>query len=83
MYTVLLQYIKVKVKNVKNGATLTKSFINGARVNELQISKRDLQYLYKDDDNAYFMHPDTFEQVTVPLSSIENNQYLKDGEKFN
>lgn len=75
--------IKVKVKNVKNGATLIKSFMNGARVNELQITKRDLQYLYKDEDNAYFMNPDTFDQITMPLENIEDNQYLKDGEKFN
>ena len=75
--------IKVKVKNIKNGATLVKSFINGARVNELQITRKDLQYLYKDDDAAYFMNPETFEQVTMPLDSIEDSQYLKEGESFN
>lgn len=75
--------IKVKVKNVRNGATLIKSFINGARVNNLQIMKKDLQYLYSDDTSAYFMNPITFEQVNVPLTVIDDSQYLKEGENFN
>lgn len=75
--------IKVKVKNVKNGATLIKSFINGARVNDLQIAKKDLQYLYKDETSAYFMNPSTFEQIEIPLSIIEDDHYLKEGENFN
>lgn len=75
--------IKVRVKNVRNGATLEKSFINGARVNNLLITKKDLQFLYKDDDSAYFMNPITFEQITVPLPVVSEDQYLKEGENFN
>lgn len=74
--------IKVKVKNIKTGSTTEKSFINGARVNSMQITKKDLQYLYKDDEFAYFMHPDTFEQVTMSLKIAEGAAYLKDGENF-
>lgn len=75
--------IKVRVKNIRNGATLEKSFINGARVNNLHITKKDLQYLYKDDTVAYFMNLTTFEQIEIPLKIIESGQYLKDGETFN
>ncbi|MBP9719005.1 MAG: elongation factor P [Candidatus Levybacteria bacterium] len=75
--------IKVKVKNVRNGATLIKSFINGARVNNLQIAKKDVQFLYKDDTDAYFMNPITFEQLTIPLTVIGEHEYLKEGHDFN
>lgn len=75
--------IKVKVKNVRNGATLIKSFINGARVNNLQISKKDVQFLYKDDAEAYFMNPTTFEQLSIPLTVIGEHEYLKEGMDFN
>lgn len=74
--------IKVKVKNVKSGSTTEKSFINGARVNNLHIIKRDLQFLYKDDTDAYFMHPETFEQVQIPLRVIPEHPYLKEGMSF-
>ena len=36
--------IKVKVKNIRTGSTTEKSFINGARVNNVQVLKKDLQY---------------------------------------
>lgn len=74
--------IKVKVKNVKTGATTDKSFINGARVNDMQILKRDLQFLYKDSDFTYFMNPITFEQIPVPLKTIPEHAFLKEGESF-
>src|SRR3989338_3721060 len=62
--------IKVRVKNVKTGSTTEKGFINGAKVNDLQIPKKQIQYLYKDDDFAYFMDPVTFEQISMPLKTI-------------
>lgn len=75
--------IKVKVKNIRTGSTTEKSFINGARVNNVQVVKKDLQYLYRDDDSAYFMEPQTFEQVGVPLAIIDEPAFLKEGEVYN
>jgi elongation factor P len=74
--------IKVKVKNLSNGATLEKSYINGARVQDVQITKKDMQFLYKDDDNAYFMYTETYEQIQIPLIKIDGYQFLKEGENF-
>lgn len=79
--------IKVKVKNVRTGATTDKSFINGARVEEVHVLKKDLQFLYKDlpagrQAFAYFMDPSTFEQVQIPLKKLFGQEYLKDGENF-
>lgn len=76
--------IKVKVKSLKNGSVTSKSFINGARVNDVTVLKRDIQYLYKNSDNAFFMDPKTFEQLSIPLSLIDQDvYYLKEGESFN
>ncbi|MCL5435106.1 MAG: elongation factor P [Patescibacteria group bacterium] len=75
--------IKVRVKNVRSGATTDKSFINGARVNDLQVLKKDLQYLYKDGEFAYFMNPSSFEQIAIPLKLIDyEKDYLKEGQNF-
>ncbi len=76
--------IKVKVKNLKNGSTTEKSFINGARVNNVQVFKREIQYLYKDSESAYFMDPKSFEQIAIPLLLMgEDVAYLKEGESYN
>src|SRR3990172_12962538 len=76
--------IKVKVKNLKNGSTTEKSFINGARVNDVSVFKRDIQYLYSDPDTAYFMDPKSFEQISIPINITGGDKvYLKVGESYN
>ncbi len=74
--------IKIKVKNLTTGSTVEKSYINGAKVDNVHVVKKDLQFLYKDEDLAYFMNDETYEQVSVPLSVIEGVAYLKEGESF-
>ncbi len=76
--------IKVKVKNLRTGSTTDKSFINTAKVNDVRVLKKDFQYLYKDGDNAYFMNPQTFDQIEIPLKTIGDDvYYLKEGENYN
>lgn len=74
--------IRVRVKNLRNGSTTDKTFINSARVQDIHLVKKELQYLYKDDDFAYFMDPQTFEQLQVDLSKIPESEYLKEGQEF-
>jgi len=76
--------IRVKVKNIKTGNSLEKSFINGTKVNPIQVLKKDMQFLYKDTDSAYFMNLKTYEQITIPLKTIDPEYlYLKEGQEFN
>lgn len=75
--------IKVKVKNIMTGAIVEKSYINGAKVQPVSVSKKEMQYLYKDDENTFFMDPATYEQITIPLSVLgDDHIYLKEGETF-
>ncbi|OGH23633.1 MAG: hypothetical protein A2958_02570 [Candidatus Levybacteria bacterium RIFCSPLOWO2_01_FULL_38_13] len=89
--------IKVKVKNLLSGATINKSFISGARVNNIDLIKKDLQFLYKDPSArastelsrmssgqglAYFMDPGNFEQVSISLSKLSGHEFLKEGDNF-
>ena len=75
--------IKVKVKNVRSGSTTDKSFINSAKVQDLRIDKKDLQYLYKDTESVYFMDPITFDQIQIPLTVIgDDHFYFKDGDSY-
>lgn len=71
--------IKVKARNVRTGAVIEKGFTNGAQVNAVTVDKKEYQFLYKDTDNAYFMNPITFEQVTAPLNVLDGHEYLQEG----
>ena len=75
--------IKVKVKNLRNGATVEKGYTNGANVADINLSKRDFQFLYKDSESAYFMDPRTFDQKTISLKTLSGSEYLNEGETVN
>ncbi len=75
--------IKVKVRNIKSGTIVEKSYINGAKVQEVAVTKKDMQYLYKDDEFLYFMDPMTYDQVSIALKVVPDHIYLKEGESFN
>src|SRR5579864_4691736 len=62
--------IKVKVKNVKTGSIIDKSYINGAKMHDMPVLKKDMQYLYKDDEAVYFMDTKTYEQISIPLKIV-------------
>lgn len=74
--------IKVKVRNVRSGTVVERSYINTAKVQNVAVFKKDLQFLYKDDENCYFMHPETFEQIAIPLIVVPDHAYLKEGDSF-
>lgn len=74
--------IKVKVRNLKTGAIVEKTFISGATVEEAEVSRRGAQYLYADDTRGHFMDPKNFEQFSIPLSVAKSTgQFLPEGSK--
>jgi elongation factor P len=74
--------IKVKAKNLFTGSIETKGYISGNMVEDITLDKKHLQYLYKDEDKAYFMDPNSFEQVEIPMKILGDDYlYLVEGEK--
>lgn len=76
--------IKVKAKNLRTGSVLNKSFISGARVEDITTNRREMTFLYAesgDEGDITFMDPRTYEQISIPASVIgDQTPYLKEGE---
>lgn len=71
--------IKLKVKNLKSKIITEKTFISGAKVQEIQTPKRKLQYLYREGDNYSFMDPGTFEQFSLKSEILgEQVRFLRE-----
>ncbi len=63
--------IKVKVKNLRSGATTELSYTAGDKVEGVQLDKRSMLYLYDEGDMVVFMDNDTYDQVSIPKSRLE------------
>lgn len=62
--------VKTKLKNLRTGGTIDKTFQGADKVEEADLSKKTVMYLYSDEDDAYFMDNESYEQFTLPLSKI-------------
>lgn len=73
-------FLRAKLKNLRTGATIEKTFNTNIKLEKAIIEKQNVQFLYKDGDNYVFMNMETYEQVELSSDQIgENAKYLKDG----
>jgi len=71
--------IRLKVRNVRSGSTVERTYNNGTRVNDVELDKDDVQYLYNDGDLYHFMNTETFEQIALSPEVLEGvKDYLVD-----
>lgn len=73
-------FVRTKLKNIKTGRVIDNTFSSGTKVTLARVERRPYQFLYKDDMGYYFMHLETFEQIHVPDTMIENPEFLPEGE---
>lgn len=72
--------VKIKIKNLRNGAITQKGYNSTSKVDNATLLKKQCKYLYKDSQNAYFMDSGTFEQFPLPLDKIGTQAlFLKEG----
>ena len=70
---------RVRVKNLKTGKMIDKTFKSGENIEAADVMDTDMQYLYSDGEFWHFMMPDTFEQYAAGESAVaEAKQWLKD-----
>ena len=63
--------IRTKLRNLRTGATLDKTFTSGDRVQDIRLDHQTVQYIYSDGDFYHFMDVETFEQFPLPDSVLE------------
>lgn len=72
--------IRVKIVNLRSGAQFERTFQSGNRVEEVELDKRPVQYLYHDGDFYNFMDTETYEQIALSDTVLgEQAAYLKEG----
>ncbi|MFM1837976.1 MAG: elongation factor P [Ilumatobacteraceae bacterium] len=63
-------FVRTKLRNVRTGAVIERTFNAGVRVEQAIIDRRDMQFLYKDGDEFVFMDTDTYEQINVKPATL-------------
>ena len=70
---------RVKIRNLKTGRVVDKTFKSGDSVEAADVVDQDMQYLYTDGEFWHFMVPDTYEQFAAGKEAIgDAEQWLKE-----
>lgn len=73
-------FVRTRLKNVKTGSTVEKTFRAGEKLERATVDNRQMQMLYNDSDGYHFMDQETFENVTLQRDVIgDPADFLKDG----
>ncbi len=73
--------VRLKVRNVRTGSTVEKTYNNGQRVNDVALETHEVQFQYTDGDFYHFMNTETFEQLALSPVELEGiKEYLTDNQ---
>jgi elongation factor P len=73
---------RVKLRNLKTGRTLERTFKSGDTVEGADVVDADMQYLYSDGEFWHFMVPDTFEQFAADAAAMGDAAKWLKGEEM-
>src|SRR6266508_2521500 len=63
-------FVRTRLKNVRTGRVLDKTFRADEPVEIAILEKRQMQYLYRDDTGFHFMDTETYDQVAVEGDAV-------------
>jgi len=71
-------FVRAKMRKVKDGIMFEHRFRSEDMVERATLDEREMQYLYKDDDDYYFMDTSSYEQVHISSEALGDSvNYLK------
>lgn len=63
-------FVRTKLKNIKNGGVVEKTFRPTEKCPQARIDRKDMQYLYSDGDLYNFMDVETYDQIALNQDAI-------------
>jgi elongation factor P len=72
--------VRTKLRNVRSGAVLDRTFKADEKVGLAILEKREMQYLYREGDSFVFMDRETYDQHHVPVEVLgDAARFLTEG----
>lgn len=76
--------VKLSLRNLENGNLEEKTLNSSVKVDDINTTKKPLQYLYQDEGSAVFMDERSYEQVEVSKKIIKDDlPFIKEGDNVN
>lgn len=74
--------VSVKIKSLTDGKVLAKTFKGNDSIEPADVTNKNVQYLYSDNDTFYFMDEVSYEQFELPAADMEGKDgFIKEGDR--
>lgn len=74
-------FVRTKLKNIKNGGVIEKTFRPSEKCPQARIDRVDMQFLYSDGDLFNFMDVESFEQIALSKEAVGDAlKFVKENE---
>jgi len=71
-------FVRVKLRNIRNGAMADQKLRSEDTIERATLDEREMQYLYKDGDDYYFMDTSSYDQVHISSEALGDSvSFLK------
>ena len=71
--------IRVTIRNLRSGSTTQKTYNSGAKISDVRVEGRTVQYLYDDGQFLTFMDMETYEQPQILRDIFDTDvRFLKE-----
>ncbi|SMC17598.1 elongation factor P [Clostridium acidisoli DSM 12555] len=72
-------FVRTKLRNVISGGVTETTFNPTAKLQDVVIERKEMQYLYSDGTLYYFMDQETYEQIPLSYEQVESAiKFLKE-----
>lgn len=72
-------FVKTKMRNLRTGSIIEKTFNSSVKVEAARIDKRDMQFLYAQGDSYFFMNMESYDQIELSVKQLGDNvKFLKE-----
>ena len=65
-------FVRSKLKNIRTGQQVEETFRAGEKIEVVRVEARNYTYLYNENTNYVFMDKETYEQVSLSQSQVED-----------
>ena len=77
-------FVRSKLKNLRTGSITDKTFRAGEKMARAHLERKEMEYLYREDDAFHMMDMESYEQTTLSAAQIGDGvKYLKENDRLN
>jgi len=67
-------FVQAKLRNLQKGNQTQHKFRSGENIERVVLAQKDVEYLYQDGSDYFFMDQESYEQFSIPVEMLDGKE---------